>query len=132
MNTVSCDLSCAQKLFQQIRVIMASDQMTFVKMDRIIGRFYRSQGRDDYFDDMNKGKFLKFVEEFGFDEDELEYEVGEGAVAEDCSYLDFDDEFPHNAISKILQIEDQSECIFRFLQTLYLYPNNGACLAKKS
>ncbi|MEM7362193.1 MAG: hypothetical protein AAF335_04250 [Bacteroidota bacterium] len=82
------------------------------KIDHGLNIYYQSKEIYDYFDDNGKGKFSKFCQEDGFDTETIEEEF-KGNI-EDCSLLDFDDNFPlpKNNTS------DQRTLIFNFIKEL--------------
>ena len=97
--------------------LMATSPPTFAEIDQAIGDYYSQKGRDDYFNESNKGKFLQLMETNECDEDDIADEIGDDAVSADCGYLDFDEEFPFTA-DAVNNDQRRSE-IFHLLQQIY-------------
>eukprot|EP01084_Bolivina_argentea_P082990 150257_1 len=66
--------------------------MSIKKIDAGLASYYKTHGRDDYFNDDNIGKFEASCEENGFGEEDIADELE--TSAEECMLLDFDDNFP--------------------------------------
>eukprot|EP01084_Bolivina_argentea_P082987 150248_1 len=66
--------------------------MSIQKIDAGLASYYKTHGRDDYFNDDNIGKFEASCEENGFGEEDIADELE--TSAEECMLLDFDDNFP--------------------------------------
>eukprot|EP01084_Bolivina_argentea_P001902 3523_1 len=66
--------------------------MSIKKIDEGLATYYKLHGRDDYFDEENRGKFDAACEENGFGEEDIADELE--TSAEECMLLDFDDNFP--------------------------------------
>ena len=69
-----------------------------------LGNYYLMMGRNDYYSKNGRGKFTKWFIFQEFDIEDMEDEMDPGNI-DDCSYLDFDDNFPLELISK----EDETE-----------------------
>mmetsp|Transcript_47487 Transcript_47487/g.76198 ORF Transcript_47487/g.76198 Transcript_47487/m.76198 type:complete len:753 (-) Transcript_47487:200-2458(-) len=93
-----------------------------VQIDNALEQYYLEMGRSDYRHDSRdhaQGKFLAFFCDNDYDTDDIADELGEDVEAEDCSYLDFDDDFPvHASITTANQIQQEK---FRILQNCYKY-----------
>eukprot|EP01084_Bolivina_argentea_P008868 16578_1 len=66
----------------------------FKVIDNALGQYYLDCGRTDYYDENGVGKFLKFVNENKYNENEIDLELGHNIVAEDCVFVDIDEQFP--------------------------------------
>eukprot|EP01083_Nonionella_stella_P128780 390300_1 len=91
-------------------------------IDEAKQKYYLKMGRNDYRDyndHRSKGKFSKFFQENEFESDDMEDELGEDTEPQDCSYTDFDDNFPVH--SSITNVEEKQKEIFRILQNVYKY-----------
>ena len=87
-----------------------------------MGQYYTVLGKKDiYFDNSNKGKFLKWIEDNEYDIDDVDEELKEGNV-NDCGYLEFDDNFPFNII--ITNERKKQIKMFEIIRYCYLY---GKC-----
>eukprot|EP01084_Bolivina_argentea_P297247 512069_1 len=72
----------------------------FIKVDNALGDYYKYFGKNDYFNDDGKGKFILFCQENNFLNNSNDFinAFGESSdlnsEATDCKYLDFDEMFP--------------------------------------
>ncbi len=98
-----------------------SNKSGFQKIDNALGKYYESKEREDYFDISKVGKFMKYVEEQGFDEDDLNDELDD-ANMEDCGYLDFDENFPYT--NENLKTSQKREELFTFLKQAHKNDEN--------
>ena len=57
------------------------------RLDEAIGAYYKSHGKNDYFNDQNKGKFLLYFEQNECDPDTLDDELGLRTHYKDCVYV---------------------------------------------
>eukprot|EP01084_Bolivina_argentea_P197595 338587_1 len=93
----------------------------FSDMDRIIGMYYKMHSVN-YFDQNGMGKFLQFIIQEEFDNDDLpiEDELGYHCKAKNCSYTVFDiDNFPVNHQLSHCQQYNKTAVIFCILQFCY-------------
>ena len=90
----------------------------FESMDKALGRYYESLGRNDYFNSDGIGKFLDFCYREDFQEDEIDDELAE---MEECSYLEFDDNFPFK--SSLKDEYEKQMYILNILKKCYNDPN---------
>ena len=94
---------------------------SFGFIDKILGEYYKMNGIKDYFDENGAGIFSKYIEENGYEEEEIGEELGDDANYEDCVYLDFDDNFPFkkNTKSQIdLEEDEKQEILFNLLRNI--------------
>ena len=80
-------------------------------------------GHNDYFDNQNKGKFLKYFKQHEYDINGLDDELGECSAFNECAYVKFEifKDFPlPDTIQNDDEIAKQKE-IFRILQHCYQY-----------
>eukprot|EP01084_Bolivina_argentea_P079569 144318_1 len=66
--------------------------MSIDLIDQRLAKYYKKKGRNDYYDD-GVGKFKQYCVENGFEDDGLEEEMDQ-EDAEDCMFVEFDDNFP--------------------------------------
>ena len=97
------------------------------KIDAALEMYYIRMGRRDYRNiksgiHRNKGKFKAFWDENEYNSSDVDDELGQDAEYDNCSYLEFDNDFPVNP-SIIDQDEKQKE-IFRIFQNCYKYGND--------
>eukprot|EP01084_Bolivina_argentea_P205127 350470_1 len=88
----------------------------FAKIDKSLEEYYISMGVEDYRSD-GTGKFLSFCIENGLDEDDIDEEFA--CDPSDCSYVEFDDEFPIKR--PISNNKDRLKYIFDIIQYCYKY-----------
>lgn len=79
---------------------------------------YRNDYRNSSYNH-EKGKFLKFFDDNEYDSEDIEDELGDDAEAHNCSYIEFDDNFPVH--SSIKNPDDKQREIFRILRNCYKY-----------
>lgn len=92
-------------------------ETAFSKLDDSLAAYYEDMGRDDYYDEDGKGKFIEFVEINGFDEDQMEDQLGHNVEAMECLYLEMDENFPLKNSYKTT--EQRNVAIFNVLQDCY-------------
>ncbi|MEM7184724.1 MAG: hypothetical protein AAF518_27765, partial [Spirochaetota bacterium] len=85
------------------------------KMDTALNSYYQSQGKDDYLNDNNKGKFESFCDEEGFDSEGVRDELNAGS--NDCLLVGFDDDFP--LTNSITKETDKEKAIYRIIKGIY-------------
>ena len=88
----------------------------FAKIDDALGRYYKELGNENYYNSEGEGKFMHFVRKYEYDEAEISDELADGNL-EDCSYLEFDDEFPFEY--EINTKEEEQEKMFDILKKAY-------------
>eukprot|EP01083_Nonionella_stella_P058587 153410_1 len=91
--------------------------MAFLKIDKALGEYYAAVGSSDYYDADKQGKFFRFCQENGFEEDDIDEEFANSP--DDCMYPDFDEEFPLNP--PITDDTARQAEIFRIIK--YCYDN---------
>eukprot|EP01084_Bolivina_argentea_P279638 478088_1 len=92
---------------------------SFKLIDIALGAYYKNFGYDYYEDTAHhKGKFRVYMEDEQFDEHDIEEELGSYATYENCSYLDFDINFPLSSDANDNSL-NRSQQIFKILQTCY-------------
>jgi len=87
------------------------------KMDDSLAAYYEDMGRKDYYNEDGRGKFMEFTEMNGFDEDQMEEQLGHNVEAMECLYIDMDGDFPLK--KKYKTTEERNEAIFHVLQDCY-------------
>ena len=87
------------------------------QIDKALGKYYGALNRLYY--DNSGGKFEQWFTANEFLEEDIEDELGDGAACNDCSYLEFDDNFPFT--NNYLTERQQQEQIFRILKNCYKY-----------
>eukprot|EP01084_Bolivina_argentea_P046573 85773_1 len=75
-----------------------NDLKGFKRIDHGLRLYYEMMGRTDYKNDNGIGKFMEYVEENDLQEDEIDEEFN--GEAENCTYTDFDDNFPFKKETK--------------------------------
>eukprot|EP01083_Nonionella_stella_P288927 983217_1 len=70
----------------------------FQRIDKALAQHYASCNRNDYFDENGIGKFIRFVKKHAFDENEIDWELGDDVNVEDCLYIEMDPTFPVTSI----------------------------------
>ena len=98
----------------------AKSQNMLIKLDDVLGKFYENHGRNDYYNDLNKGKLMQFVENNKLNDDILQQQLGENSDYIGCLLTNIDDNFP--SIKQNEVETSQKEEIFKISQ--YCYKNN--------
>merc|ERR1712154_353365 len=62
----------------------------FERIDAGLAAHYESCGREDYVDEEGLGKFSEFCEINGFEDKDVDAQLGEEATPDDCLMLDVD------------------------------------------
>eukprot|EP01083_Nonionella_stella_P165976 553600_1 len=93
------------------------------RVDDALAQYYKTCGRNDYFDSNGVGKFMQFVKKHEFDEDAIASELGDDTVnANDCLFVEMDSTFPLLSLSQNqITNELQETEIFKILQHCYTY-----------
>lgn len=89
-------------------------------IDRELSIYYNYLRQNDYYengDNTGKGKFMKFIDENDFEEDDLEEELDDDNE-EDCQYYEFDENFP---LLSGFNENEKRNLIFSILQYIYKY-----------
>lgn len=98
------------------------------RIDSALEMYYIKMGRTDY--NRNKGKFKSFWDENEYNSSDVEDEIGDDAEYDDCSYLEFDDDFPMNPL--IINEDNKRKEMFRILQNCYKYGTESKVQTKFS
>ena len=95
----------------------------FKKIDALLAKYYQSLGRSDYYGENGNGQFLQFVINQELDDESLpiEDELGIDCDPHDCSYTDFDPEFPIPTNLAISSNYEKEKLEFYILQYCYKY-----------
>eukprot|EP00488_Nonionellina_sp_1-RS-2012_P000482 TRINITY_DN11305_c0_g1_i1.p1 TRINITY_DN11305_c0_g1~~TRINITY_DN11305_c0_g1_i1.p1 ORF type:complete len:252 (+),score=89.21 TRINITY_DN11305_c0_g1_i1:92-847(+) len=90
----------------------------FQRIDRALAQYYYHFKPQNY-----GGKFMFYVQKHGFDENEIEDELGDGVIATDSMYIEMDPHFPLYSSMKanIESKEDKYRAIFNVIQYCYKY-----------
>ena len=94
----------------------------FQRIDIALGKYYKMINSNiNYFNEDRKGKFLLYVKKHGFNENEIDDELGDGVRAKDSMYIEMDKDFPLFDDIKINNLNEKHEAIFSVLQYCYKY-----------
>eukprot|EP01084_Bolivina_argentea_P060759 111007_1 len=88
-------------------------------IDEKLGEYYKKYGNNHYFDQDGIGKFEKFCDKNGFEDETVITEM-EGGIPEESLLVDFDDDFPLG--SSFIDKKKKEVEIFKVLK--YIYENN--------
>ena len=81
----------------------------------VIGGYFQFKQQDGYYDENNVGEFEKWADDNGYDTEMIEDELG--GDADDCTMLDFIDDFPTH-----LEDDHKNEFIFNMLKIYRDFP----------
>ena len=96
-----------------------SQNMLLINLDDVLAKFYENRGRNDYYNDSNKGKLMQFIENNKLNDDILQAQLGKDSDYISCSLTNIDNNFP---LMKQTEVEtNQKEEIFKILQYCYKY-----------
>lgn len=94
------------------------EQSLFEKIDKALGGYYKSFGKNNYSNEDGIGKFLEFCEVNDFQEEDIDEELGHDAAAEDCLYLEsVMDSFPFK--NEMKNENEKQNFIFNKLKQFY-------------
>eukprot|EP01084_Bolivina_argentea_P144613 253677_1 len=93
--------------------------MSIENICNAVGVYYQWMSRNDYYDADNKGKFSKWCENEGYEDDALEDELQDDNE-DDCGLLDFDDNFPF----PLGHLNEQNRNKIKFSILNYCYKHN--------
>eukprot|EP01083_Nonionella_stella_P199054 730249_1 len=67
---------------------------TTQRLDNAVAQYYKDCGRDDYFDEESgQGKFKEFADDYGYDTDLLDLELGDDVDdPNDCDFVTYIDD----------------------------------------
>eukprot|EP01084_Bolivina_argentea_P106879 191145_1 len=92
------------------------------ELDDIIGDYYIIMGEGgNYYQDVTKregGKFKRYVDENGLDDEDLQEEFDNEDNIKNCMYLEFDPHFPFDSL---LNLQRKEEKLYYFLKYCYTY-----------
>ena len=94
----------------------------FEMMDNELAKYYKYLNNDEYYDDYHIGKFINYINENEHDEEDIDDQLGDDILPEDCAYCEFDDNIPLNQhqMNQISNDEDKKqELIFKILRYIY-------------
>eukprot|EP01083_Nonionella_stella_P312260 1116262_1 len=103
------------------------DKPPIQRVDDALSQYYKDCGRNDYFDEETQmGKFRQFTEEFAFEENNVDGELGDGAnVADGCTFIAFIDDidpiFPLPTLLSTNESISRDNYIFHVLKHCYKY-----------
>eukprot|EP01084_Bolivina_argentea_P217507 369252_1 len=66
----------------------------FKRIDKALGIHYSTHGINNYYNANNEGKFITFVTENEFNEDDIDLQLGNNVNPDDCLYVKMDNNFP--------------------------------------
>eukprot|EP01084_Bolivina_argentea_P005287 9994_1 len=88
-------------------------------MDKALCNYYKSFGRNDYYNIESQSKLADFIKVNDFDEKNIDEQLGDNAQATNCLFVDMDEDFPLalNTQNKKQRCKE----VFKILQHCYKY-----------
>eukprot|EP01084_Bolivina_argentea_P076320 138315_1 len=82
-------------IFQnKMDIIKESMSEKLNRIDEALGIHYSNCDIKDYYNKNGAGKFIVFVRENGFDENDVDVQLGDDVNPDECLYVNMDDNFP--------------------------------------
>eukprot|EP01084_Bolivina_argentea_P273776 466432_1 len=78
----------------KIEVIKVSMSEKLKRIDEALGIHYSNCDIKGYYNENGEGKFIVFVRENGFDENDVDVQLGDETDPDECLYIGMDDNFP--------------------------------------
>eukprot|EP01084_Bolivina_argentea_P033856 62603_1 len=91
--------------------------LCFSRIDHGLSEYYQSLGRTDYFNQNGIGKFSEFIQENGFENEDVDEEFH--LDLNDCCLIEFDDNFPFDDQLKHKDQQTKDEFVFKLLIQYY-------------
>eukprot|EP01084_Bolivina_argentea_P129434 228611_1 len=93
----------------------------FTQIDQALAIYYKTCGRNDYYDEKGNGKFMKFVTKNAFDPNMIELELGDNVKPEECLYIEMDQDFPLHEQEQNQTNSSRNTKIFNIIKHCYKY-----------
>eukprot|EP01084_Bolivina_argentea_P264254 447575_1 len=94
------------------------------KINEALCCYYESLGSNGYYKPNNKGKFKEFMDVNGFDQKDIEQQLGDNGTVDNCLFVDMDEDFP--LVTDTQDVEQRNKEIFEILQHCYKYKMSPA------